>query len=86
MEGAIRLLMTVILTLIHFLLKLSAPFHKLTQVESNVEKVLPLSERVKRTENVIKSQQCRLKLLEYKSIDIESRSRRRNLIFRGISE
>ena len=66
--------------------KLSALFHKLTQVESKVEKVLPLSERVKRTENVIKSQQCRLKLLEYKSIDIESRSRRRNLIFRGISE
>ena len=41
---------------------------------------------MKRKENVIKSQQCRLKLLEYKSIDTESRSRRRILIFRGISE
>lgn len=37
-------------------------------------------------ENVIRSHEHRLKLLEYKSIDIESRSRRRNLIFRGITE
>ena len=66
--------------------KLSALFHKLTQVEAKVDKVMPLAERVKRSENVIKSQQNRVKLLEYKSIDIESRSRRRNLIFRGISE
>lgn len=66
--------------------KLSALFHKLTQVEGKVDKVMPLVDRVKRSENVIKSQQNRLKLLEYKSIDIESRSRRRNLIFRGISE
>ena len=77
--------MTVILTLNHFLAeKLSALFHKLAQVEAKVDKVMPLAERVKRSENVIKTQQNRLKLLEYKSIDIESRSRRRNLIFRGI--
>ena len=66
--------------------KLSALFHKLTQVECKVDKVMPLAERVKKSENVIKSQQNRLKLLEYKSIDIESRSRRGNLIFRGIDE
>ena len=47
---------------------------------------MPLGEQVKKSENVIKSQQNRLKLLVYKSIDIESRSRRRNLIFRGINE
>ena len=35
-------------------------------------------------ETVIQSNLKKIKLLEYKSIDIEARSRRRNLIFRGI--
>ena len=66
--------------------KLTALFSKLSQVDSKVERVVPLVERVKKSEAAIRSHQNRLKLLEYKSIDIESRSRRRNLIFRGIRE
>lgn len=66
--------------------KLSALFSKLSQVENKVDRVTPLAQRVTNAESVITSHQHRLKLLEYKSIDIESRSRRRNLIFRGINE
>ena len=65
---------------------MTALFSKLSQVDSKVERVVPLVERVKKSEAAIRSHQNRLKLLEYKSIDIESRSRRRNLIFRGIRE
>ena len=32
--------------------KLSAIFHKLTQVEAKVDKVIPLAKRMKRSENV----------------------------------
>ena len=66
--------------------KLSALFDKLSQVERKVDCVAPLTKRVVNVENVISSHEHRLQLLEYKSIDIESRSRRRNLIFRGMSE
>ena len=66
--------------------KLSALFNKLSQVERKVDCVAPLTKRVVNVENVISSHEQRLQLLEYKSIDIESRSRRRNLIFRGMSE
>lgn len=66
--------------------KLSAMFNKLMQVEQKVDCVQSLSTRVSKAETVIKSHENRLKLLEYKSIDIESRSRRRNLIFWGIAE
>ena len=66
--------------------KLSTLFNKLSQVERKVDCVAPLTKRVVNVENVISSHEHRLQLLEYKSIDIESRSRRRNLIFRGMSE
>ena len=66
--------------------KLSALFNKLSQVERKVDCVAPLTKRVVNAENVISSHEHRLQLLEYKSIDIESRRRRRNLIFRGMSE
>lgn len=67
--------------------RLSALFSKLSQVDSKVEKKnVPLADRVKKSEAVINSHHIRLKLLEYKSIDIESRHRRGNLIFRCINE
>ena len=37
-------------------------------------------------ENVVKSHSERLNLLEYRSLDSEARSRRRNLLFKGIPE
>ena len=66
--------------------KMSAVFHKLLQVESKIESNGSMSKRLSNAETVIQSHQHRLKLLEYKSIDIECRSRRRNLIFWGIPE
>ena len=48
--------------------------------------VQPFVSRVSKAETLIESHENRLKLLEYKSIDIESRSRRRNLIFWDITE
>lgn len=42
--------------------------------------------RVTAVENVIRSQHDRLKLLGYRSIDLEARSRRKNLLFKGIPE
>ena len=48
--------------------------------------MLNIRSRVTVVENVIRSQNDRLKLLEYRSIDLEARSRRKNLLFKGISE
>ena len=45
-----------------------------------------MQKRVKEIEHVVKSQSERLKLLEYSSLDSEARSRRRNLLFKGIPE
>ena len=39
-----------------------------------------------RVESMITTQDARIKLLEYCSIDNEARNRRRNLIFKGIGE
>ena len=62
---------------------MSAIFHKLLQVESKIELNGSMSKRLSNAETVIQLHQHRLKQLEYKSIDIECRSRRRNLIFGG---
>lgn len=59
---------------------------KLTKVEEKVDSINRLNGRVQRVETVICSQNDRLKLLEYKSIDSEARSRRNNLVFRGLNE
>ncbi|MEW8545273.1 MAG: hypothetical protein AB2693_17250, partial [Candidatus Thiodiazotropha sp.] len=66
--------------------KLNALFRKLTTTEVKVDSIYcsNFPERLSSAETVIQSNVKRIKLLEYKSIDIEARSRRRNLIFRGI--
>ena len=66
--------------------KLKALFRKLTTTEVKVDSIYcsNFPERLSSAETVIQSNLKRIKLLEYKSIDIEARSRRRNLIFRGI--
>ena len=48
--------------------------------------MVPVKKRVTEIENVVRSHSERLKLLTYRSLDSEARSRRRNLLFKGIPE
>ena len=59
---------------------------KITHVEQKIDSINILNGRVQKVETVMNSYNERLKLLEYKSIDIEARSRRNNLLFRGFLE
>ena len=59
---------------------------KITHVEQKIDSINILNGRVQKVETVMNSYNERLKLLEYKSIDIEARSRRNNLLFRGFPE
>ena len=52
----------------------------------DIDSVLPVKKRVAEIETVLRSHSERLKLLEYRSLDIEARSRRRNLLFNGVPE
>ena len=59
---------------------------RLKTVENKLDTVLDLKHRVTTAERVIRSNTDRLKLLEYRSIDFEARSRRKNILFKGIPE
>ena len=59
---------------------------RLKTVENKLDTVLDLKHRVTTAERVIRSNTDRLKLLEYRSIDLEARSRRKNILFKGIPE
>ncbi|MCG7869107.1 MAG: hypothetical protein JAY74_22405, partial [Candidatus Thiodiazotropha taylori] len=72
------------LTLI--LSKVSVNESRVSLIQTKLDSVLNINSRVSAIENVVKSQNDRLKLLEYRSLDIEARSRRRNLLFKGITE
>lgn len=72
------------LTLI--LSKVSVNESRVSLIQTKLDSVLNIKSRVSAIENVLKSQHDRLKLLEYRSLDIEARSRRRNLLFKGIPE
>ena len=70
--------------------KLSAIFSTLTcnqnrikHIEHSVRALASLNGRMERVETVVHSYNDRLRLLEYKSIDLEARSRRNNLLFKG---
>ena len=58
-------------------------FLRLEQVFDNVVKQ---NKRISTIESVISSHEDRIRLLEYKSIDLEARSRRNNLLFYGLKE
>ena len=66
--------------------KLSVMFAQMKSIGQKVDDCLLLHNRVHTIENTLSGFDHRLKLLEYKSIDLEARSRRNNLIFSGISE
>ena len=60
--------------------------NKMAAIDKKVDQCLHLHIRVNQLERSISTQDKRLKLLEYKSIDIEARGRRNNLIFGGFDE
>ena len=66
--------------------KLSVLFSQMKNVCDKVDDCILLQKRVNITENTLSNHDHRLKLLKYKSFDLEARSRRNNLIFSGISE
>ena len=64
--------------------KLSINESRVSSIQNKLDTMLNIGSRVTVVENVIRSQNDRL--LEYRSIDLEARSRRKNLLFKGISE
>ena len=66
--------------------KLSVNEIRVSSIDRKVDELMNVSSRVDAVENVVRSQHDRLKLLEYRSIDLEARGRRKNLLFKGIPE
>ena len=66
--------------------KLVTMFEAITDLGSLSDRVCNVEEKVAGLEMSNKAHDDRLKLVEYKSIDMEARSRRNNLIFRGHRE
>ena len=66
--------------------KLCVMFARMSSIEQKVDDCLSFHNQVKFIENSVYQHDVRLKLLEYKSIDLEARSRRNNLIIGGIDE
>ncbi|KAH3836713.1 hypothetical protein DPMN_110086 [Dreissena polymorpha] len=65
---------------------MSVMFKQMIHMENKVDECLQLHTKIHSIEETLTDHNARLKLLEYKSIDMEARSRRNNLIFSGISE
>ena len=70
--------------------KLLALFTKLSVVEGKQNclhtLMSPAQEKIKVVENCVNIHARKLKMLSYRSIDLEARSRRNNLIFRGLAD
>ena len=66
--------------------KVSLNEGRVIEIQNKLEAVIDLKQRVDSVERVLRSNTDRIKLLEYRSIDIEARSRRRNILFKGIAE
>ncbi|MEW8547345.1 MAG: hypothetical protein AB2693_27875, partial [Candidatus Thiodiazotropha sp.] len=59
---------------------------RVVTIQNKLDTVIDLSKRVSSVERVLKSHDDRLTLLEYRSLDIEARSRRKNILFKGLPE
>ena len=68
------------------LTKVSLNEGRVEQIQNKLDTVPDLKQRVTTVERVIRSNTDRLKVLEYRSIDLEARSRRKNILFKGIPE
>ena len=60
--------------------------NKIIHIEQKVNNINMLNGKMARAETVMHSYNDRLKLLEYRSIDLEARSQRNNLLFKGFPE
>ena len=72
--------------LVHIINKLAVNEGRVSSIQTKLDSILNLNSKDSRIETVLKSQHNRLKLLEYRSLDTEARSRRRNLLIKGIPE
>ncbi|MEW8547683.1 MAG: hypothetical protein AB2693_29600 [Candidatus Thiodiazotropha sp.] len=66
--------------------KLSVNESRVTGIQNKLDSIIGLKSRILEIETVVNSHADRLKLLEYRSLDLEARSRRRNLLFKGLPE
>ena len=66
--------------------KLSLNQGKVERIENMLFSVVKRQKRISDIETVVRSHDSRVRLLEYKSLDIEARSRRNNILIYGFSE
>ena len=73
--------------------KLGVIFQKLTNIEDKKSSIKKLEKSLESTDKMVSSIKLTMdghsnmiKLLTYKSLDLETRSRRKNLVFRGLCE
>ena len=65
---------------------MSASKTQISEIGSKLDTCLSMKDSINRIENKLETYDSRLLLLEYKSLDLEARSRRRNLLFTGFPE
>ena len=66
--------------------KVSLNERRFRQLEHMLDGVVSQEKHISKLNTVVSSHEDRIRLLEYKSIDIEARSRRNNLLFYGLRE
>lgn len=66
--------------------KLSVMFTEMAKIGLKVDQCLQVHQKVAELERQVSQHHSRLTLLEYKSLDMEARNRRNNIIFGGIPE
>lgn len=59
---------------------------QMSEIGNKLDTCLKMGDSLKSIENKVDSFEARMTLLEYKSLDIEARSRRHNLLFSGFTE
>ena len=55
-------------------------------LEQRLDKICKQQKHISKLDSVVISFEDRIKILEYKSIDLEARSRRNNVLFHGLME
>ena len=68
------------------LCEMSVSKTQISEIGSKLDTCLSLKDSINRIENKLETYDSRLLLLEYKSLYLEARSRRRNLLFTGFPE
>ena len=66
--------------------KLNVNEARFNNLEQKFDKICKQQKHISKLDSVVLSYEERIKMLEYKSIDLEARSRRNNLLFHGLME